>query len=292
MYDAIHVKVYEGQDASGTYSEDNLLWSHEFSRVHVGNGQLSIVQWERLDYLLLSNLWGGQGTAGWNYEVFSLNASGEKQVIDKKSVEFEMNEGSSAEGYGEFQHSLEQYITDGTLIIACDIDMGQQMVRAEGSLYMPQDYYREAFSKYDDMEAPMEELGIVESVPENLITQENGNTQIEKKTTISGSFTVIVRDVIPDYTLYDDVPTVAVVTEFQGGPFTLYVGEEIGRQLKKDETYVFTIQPFEVDETKEEIQFKTLASIVQEYDAKFTVVDFRLAEEHETGVDSLNLTIV
>lgn len=119
-----------------------------------------------------------------------------------------------------------------------------------------------------------------------------GNSTVaEEKATISGSFTVIVRDVIPDYTLDDTTPTVAVVTQFQGSPFTLYVGEEIGRQLEKDEAYVFTIQAFEVAGTKEALQKKTLASIVQEYATKFTVVDFRVAEEHETGVDSLNLII-
>lgn len=151
-FDLVQVKVYEGQELSDTYSEENLLWSHDFSRVHMANGQLSIVQWEGQDYLLHSNLWGGQGMAGWSYEVFSLNDSGEKQVLDKKSIEFEMEEGSSAEGYGEFQHSLEQYIADGTLIVACDMDMEQQLVRTEGITYIPQDYYRGAFTKYDDWE--------------------------------------------------------------------------------------------------------------------------------------------
>ena len=151
-YELVRVNVYEGQEPSDTYREENLLWSHNFSSVHVANGQLSIVQWKGQDYLLLSNLWGGQGTAGWSYEVFSLNDSGEKQVLDKKSIEFEMEEGSSAEGYGEFQHSLEQYIADGTLIVACDMDMEQQLVRTEGITCIPRDYYRDAFAKYDDWE--------------------------------------------------------------------------------------------------------------------------------------------
>ncbi len=156
MFDVIHVKVYEGQDSSDTYSEDDLLWSYEFSRVHVGNGQLSIVQWNGQDYLLLSNLWGGQGIAGWDYKVFSLSESGEKQVVDEQAVTFEMEEGSSAEGYEEFQRSLEQYIFDGILIVACDIDMEHQMVRTGESKYRPQDYYSHAFSKYDYEEVSME----------------------------------------------------------------------------------------------------------------------------------------
>ena len=42
--------------------------------------------------------------------------------------------------------------------------------------------------------------------------------------TIGGSFTATVRDVIPDYCLDDTTPLVAVVTEFQSQPFTVYVG--------------------------------------------------------------------
>jgi len=154
--DVILVSVYDGKDSSGTYREENLLWSQEFSEAHVGNGQLSIVQWDGQDYLLQSNLWGGQGMAGWNYEVFSFNASGEKQVLDNKSLQFEMGEGSSAEGYGEFQHSLEQYIPNGTLIVACDIDMERQLVSTQDCLHIPQNYYTHAFSKYDYEEVPAE----------------------------------------------------------------------------------------------------------------------------------------
>lgn len=155
--------------------------------------------------------------------------------------------------------------------------------------YNEDDTYFVSLAKQEDKWL-IDELGIVERTPENLITQENGNTQAEKKTTISGSFTVTVRDVIPDYTLSDDVPTVAVVTQFQSSPFTLYVGEEIGRELEIGKTYVFTIEPREVDYSKEVLKSLSLASLVWEIPG-FKIVDFRLAEEHETGVDSLNLTI-
>ncbi len=156
-FDLVQVNVYEGQELSDTYRDENLLWSHDFSSVHVANGQLSIVQWKGQDYLLMSNLWGGQGTAGWDYEVFSFNASGEKHVLDNKSIQFEMGEGSSAEGYEEFQHSLERYIPNGTLIVACDIDMERQLVRTEGTSYTSQDYYWGAFLKYDDMGGDMDQ---------------------------------------------------------------------------------------------------------------------------------------
>lgn len=70
MYNVVNVTVYEGQKNSKTYSEEKVLWSQEYSRVHAGNGQLSIVQADGKDYLLTSSLYGGQGIATWNCEVF------------------------------------------------------------------------------------------------------------------------------------------------------------------------------------------------------------------------------
>ena len=95
--------------------------------------------------------------AGWDYEFFSLNKSGEKQVLEQQFVEFEMDRGDLVEFYGNFQHYLEQYITDGILIVACDIDMEQQLIRTPDCLYIPQNYYTHAFSKYDYAEVSVEE---------------------------------------------------------------------------------------------------------------------------------------
>lgn len=157
MYDVVAVNIYEGQNNSDTYSEENLLWSQEYSRVHVGNGQLSIVQMEGKDYLLASSLYGGQGVATWDYEVFSLKGTGEKEVIDKQSVNFEIGTDDSAESYKEFQSSLNRYINNGILIVACDIDFEEQLIRTQESPYIPQDYYSHAFSKFDNVESLSEE---------------------------------------------------------------------------------------------------------------------------------------
>lgn len=106
------------------------------------------------DYILTSNLWAGMGFAGWEFEVFSLNQIGDKSVIDKQTVEFKLEEDEFAdeECYAEFNHSLEKYIADGILIVACDIDLKQQFVRTRESLYIPQDYYSQALVKFDNME--------------------------------------------------------------------------------------------------------------------------------------------
>ena len=120
-------------------------------------------------------------------------------------------------------------------------------------------------------------------------TQEASEDQ-ETKTTISGSFTVCVRDVIPDYCMDDVTKNVAVVTEFQSEPFTLFVGEEIANQLEIGQNYVFTINPIEVDEAKEDVAGMSLASLVWEL-PEFEITEFRLANEDELGLESLALTI-
>lgn len=110
----------------------------------------------------------------------------------------------------------------------------------------------------------------------------------EESCTISGSFTVSVHDVLP----WDSfTPSVAVVSEFQSYPFTVFVGDEIGKELadRQDDVFVFTIEPIEVNRSKEDVQNMRLSSIVWEFRIKIT--DCRPAEENELGLASLCLTI-
>lgn len=202
MYDIVCVKVYEGSKASDTYSEEKLLWSEEYSRVHAGNGQLSVIQRDGEDYLLASNLWAGQGFAAWEFEVFSLNGKGDKEVIDKQTIEFELQEDNFAdeESYANFNQSLKEYIDDGILLVACDIDFEQQLIRTQERQYIPWDYYRNAFVKYNHMEDEPEydtdntvqstkenteksatEVAIVDTSKVSSIVAINGNTG-ERKT--------------------------------------------------------------------------------------------------------------
>ena len=110
--------------------------------------------------------------------------------------------------------------------------------------------------------------------------------------TISGSFTATVRDVIPDYCLDDTTPLVAVVTEFQSQPFTVYVGEELGKKLLEEQNgqpLVFTVTPLTVDRSREEVQKLSTASLLREFNLQIT--DCRPAEDGELGLESLHLTI-
>jgi len=125
-------------------------------------------------------------------------------------------------------------------------------------------------------------------ITDNLeVEDEQSNVQTS---TVSGSFSVCVQDVIPDKSLNAITPSVAVVAEFQSYPFTLFVGEEIGRQLKVGEMYVFTIEPVTVEYSKEYLESLNLSSLVWELN-RLEITDFRLATEDELGLAGPYLTI-
>lgn len=109
-------------------------------------------------------------------------------------------------------------------------------------------------------------------------------------TTISGSFTATFRDIIPDYCFDDVTPCVAVVSDFQSYPYTVFVGEELGAQLQPGEVYVFSIEPVTVKYSKEELEGLYTSSLVWEIPG-LRVIDARPAEDDELGLSSLYLTI-
>lgn len=118
----------------------------------------------------------------------------------------------------------------------------------------------------------------------------NFNMSTSQTVTVSGSFTATVRDVISDYVLDTSIPSVALVTEYQCGPFTVHVGEEIGSQLQTGEAYVFTVTPVNTDYPKEVLERVSTAALLEMF-PEMKVISFRLAEKSEIGLDSLRLTI-
>lgn len=166
-HDVVCVKIYKGLENSDTYNEEELLWSNEYAWPHAGNGQLSIVQVNGMDYLLSSSFWMGQNAADFYFEVFSLDSAGNIEMLDRQSISFkEVNDnekiryetvdGDTPDDYIHFQNMINKYIDNGILIAACDIDSDKQFIRTENNLYTPQDYYPFAFSKINIAELSSE----------------------------------------------------------------------------------------------------------------------------------------
>lgn len=138
-----------------------------------------------------------------------------------------------------------------------------------------------------DDESADEELE-TESVVEDNFTEDE-DVVIRDRYMVSGSFTVTVRGVIPDYVV-DAEPRIAIVTEFQDYPFLLTVGDEIGRQLEEGKAYVFTMEPMEVELVRWNPEQKRVDVTPSELNG-IKVIDFRPATEGETGLASLHPTI-
>ena len=193
----------------------------------------------------------------------------------------------------------EDYVSTGAdIVFAGHVHGGQVIIPGKGGLFSPDielfpDLYKGEYT-FSDMTMylsaglgnsvlPLRINNYPEIVVVDIVKEDTS------KTIISGEFTVGVRDVIPDYCLDDVTPCVALVTEFQSYPFTIYVGEEIGSQLVKGNQYVFSIEPVEVNYSAEELQKMNLSSLVWEIDG-FNITEFRLAKEEELGLESLQLT--
>lgn len=109
---------------------------------------------------------------------------------------------------------------------------------------------------------------------------------------IRGSFTAIVREVIPDYALDDTTPQVAVVTLFQEGPFTVYIGEEWGKTLEPGQTYTFEVAETNVEDVRtsdmEQAYLDPVTAISQYH---LQIENIRPATEGEWGLECNRLSI-
>lgn len=102
--------------------------------------------------------------------------------------------------------------------------------------------------QYDAVCAERDALrGQLAQVQEDLRALEGGldaAPEAPARVNITGEFTATVRELIPDYTLDAETPNVAVLTQFQDGPFTVFVGE-LAAELEVGKTYNFAIVPEE-----------------------------------------------
>lgn len=82
---------------------------------------------------------------------------------------------------------------------------------------------------------------------------EEMQSRVEEKiwVKISGGFVATVHGIIPDYSISEDIPMMAVVSTFQDSPFVIRVGE-LAEKLEAGETYVFEINEQEHQMTRVE----------------------------------------
>ena len=109
-------------------------------------------------------------------------------------------------------------------------------------------------------------------------------------TKVVGGFSATVRDVMPDYCLDFTTPQVAIVTCFQDGPFTIFIGEERAKGLTIGETYYFEFKETEIERlTEKEFNngWADPKKVIEQYGVPIETI--RLAKEDELGLESLKV---
>ena len=126
--------------------------------------------------------------------------------------------------------------------------------------------------------------------PDVTVPTEPSQVPVRTTAKISGEFTATVRSLHPDYILDAVTPSLSAVTPYQSNLFMLNVGQEIAAHLEIGQTYVFTVNTVFSDYSKDMLQSLSTAALF-ELIPDLQVTGFRPAEDGETGLASLKLTI-
>ena len=143
-----YIRAYEGT-AEGGFKEDVLYTSEYVAHTHVGNGQIAIARKDGREYLLISNMWEGQGFGGYLYTVLYLDPERKEAVIaDEGLVQFEFQEDVSREeeyrreDVAAFRERLNTWTQDADLLISCDVGSEPEVcLSREGKVYRASEYY-------------------------------------------------------------------------------------------------------------------------------------------------------
>lgn len=191
--------------------------------------------------------------------------------------------------------SLMTLVLGATLLTACttvDSEKGSSennKVQNESSSETTQAKYENSTEKPQvENEASTESTQTKNESSSETVSQDDANAN--DKITITGSATLTVRKLIPDYVLDDTTLQCAVVTEFQDSPYVIFVGEDIAKELQENETYVFEIEDTEVDKNLV-MQNGSLSDKAAFTNYPISIKSVRKAGEDEIGLASKFLEV-
>ncbi|MCL2365191.1 MAG: hypothetical protein FWC71_11065 [Defluviitaleaceae bacterium] len=112
--------------------------------------------------------------------------------------------------------------------------------------------------------------------------------------TATGAITATVRHTMSDH-VFDEQHRIVILTQFQGLPFMLRLDPQIVAQLEIEETYVFEIEDTPLG-AMTLFEYQRLAwgspiGIGIFFDRQLNIRSIRIAEEHELGLNSYNMTL-
>ncbi|MBQ5335027.1 MAG: hypothetical protein J6Z45_03680 [Oscillospiraceae bacterium] len=113
--------------------------------------------------------------------------------------------------------------------------------------------------------------------------QQHVQTAAKRTVTVSGSFTVTVRALIPDYVTDYTTPRAAVVTLNQGEPVVLRLNDTVCSKLTVGQTYTFLVTEQSVSMDASLLNSDGTVSRDALAKRSFHLSNFRAPEEGETG---------
>lgn len=140
-----HVCVYRGLDNIGHYEEQPLWTSQDVAWARPGNVQISAVEKNREQYLLISEI-GEQGEeAEYFYRVISIDEQGQEVVVDAYEVAFAVAEDKKERDatVPKYREKISIWFESAVLLAATDINTEQVVFVAdfENRAYKNPEYY-------------------------------------------------------------------------------------------------------------------------------------------------------
>lgn len=107
-------------------SEENILWKTEAATAHVGWLSLFLCRSDGKDYLLRYTPYMSQGACHYQYDLFSLDSSGNEITADSGSVHFDINFGSpvhysfNTDEIAAFMNEVNAYLENSVVLLNTD----------------------------------------------------------------------------------------------------------------------------------------------------------------------------
>lgn len=116
-YEENVVEVISGATGKVVYTMGNLS---DINLVHSGYNSLYLYHGEGKDYLLNWNPMMYQGIASYQYEIFTVNESGQKEVFEKDKFFFDLNhmKKSQIEKYKDFIEKINKRLVNSDILIS------------------------------------------------------------------------------------------------------------------------------------------------------------------------------
>ena len=151
-----------------TTAEGILLWSQEAAEAHVGWVSLFTLEMDGQDVLLRYIPYMGQGSATYAYQIFSLDETGNEQVLRENSVDFDINFGSpyhqgfNAAALADFLEEVHGYLDRSTLLLSTED--GDFRTGGSGAAFRLDMDLWDTFCPYDETRSLLENLENLERV--------------------------------------------------------------------------------------------------------------------------------